>query len=324
MVPQASLISMSTTTETTAGVESSSRTGLATSITLSALLGTPLPTTTTPAATALPMVPKWSSTGPLSSPCCTPCRPLPHLGRATNAIVKPDIIAPGVNILAAAPRKVVGETGSFSVYGENTAVVAAHVASVAALIIQQHLDWTPAQVMSAMMTTAGNTDNSNIMIRNKHGLPAMPWEMGARHVFPARAFDPGLTYDAGEQDFWNFLAGQSIEMAQKAFRQVPLKPILARNLNRPLISLVNIVYKIVAKWTVTSVSDTASTYRVRIEAPKVVRVRVVPSQFTIALGQRVSFKVKAVLRRFKNFKYGSLTWEDDKGHSMRSVLVLHC
>ncbi|CAI5479458.1 unnamed protein product [Closterium sp. Yama58-4] len=273
-------------------------------------------------ATALPMVPKWSSTGPLAASGCTYCQPWNP--RAANTILKPDLIAPGVNILAAAPGASVGETGSFMAR-KSTAVAAAHVAGVAALIIQQHPDWSPAQIMSAMMTIAGSTDNSNRVIRNVNGKPATPWEMGAGHVFPARAFDPGLTYNVGEQDFRNFLAGLSMSMARTAFGQVQLKPVPPRHLNRPSISLVNIRNKLVARRTVTSVSDSPSTYRVRIKAPKSVRVRVVPSQFTIAPGQRVSFKVKAVVRKkFKRFKYGSLTWVDDKGHSVRSVLVLHC
>ncbi|CAI5955317.1 unnamed protein product [Closterium sp. NIES-65] len=244
---------------------------------------------------------------PLAARGCTVCRP--KKARPSNTILKPDIIAPGADILAAAPGTTVGETGSFSAYNNETAVAAAHVAGVAALIIQQHLDWTPAQVMSAMMTTAGSTDNSNRMIRNVNGKPATLWQMGAGHVFPARALDPGLTYDAEEQDFRNFLAGMNFTMAREAFGQVPLKPVAARHLNRPSISLVNIplvVNKLAARRTVTSVSGTTSTYRVTVTVPEAVRVRVVPSQFTIAPGQRVSFKVKVVVRRtFNNFKYVS-------------------
>ncbi|CAI5524928.1 unnamed protein product, partial [Closterium sp. Naga37s-1] len=290
-VPQESLTSSSTTTA--AALESPANT---TGPSASTLLGTQLPTTISPAATSLPMVPEWSSTGPLAARGCTVCHP--KKARPSNTILKPDIIAPGADILAAAPGTTVGETGSFSAYNNETAVAAAHVAGVAALIIQQHLDWTPAQVMSDMMTTARSTDNSNRMIRNVNGKPATPWQMGAGHVFPARALDPGLTYDAGEQDFRNFLAGMNFTMAREAFGQVPLKPVAARHLNRPSISLVNIplvVNKLAARRTVTSVSGTTSTYRVTVNVPEAVRVRVVPSQFTIAPGQRVSFKVKVVL-----------------------------
>ncbi|CAI5975605.1 unnamed protein product [Closterium sp. NIES-65] len=317
-VPQASLTSTSTTTAAEAGSPAN-----ITDLAASTQQGTRLPATISPAATALPIVPEWSSTGPVAVRSCTVCRP--KKPRPSNIILKPDIIAPGVNILASAPGTAVGETGSFSVYYNETSVAAAHVAGVAALIIQQHPDWTPAQIMSAMMTTASSTDSSNRVIRNVYGKPATPWQMGAGHVFPARALDPGLTYDAGEQDFCNFLAGLNVTMARETFGQVRLKPVAARYLNRPSISLVNLVNKITTRRTVTSVSDTTSTYRVRIKAPKAVSIRVVPSQFTIAPGQRVSFKVKAVVKRkFWNFKYGSVTWKDDKGHSVRSVLVLHC
>ncbi|CAI5508048.1 unnamed protein product [Closterium sp. Naga37s-1] len=201
-------------------------------------VGARLPATTTPSAFTHPRVPYWSSSGPVMVAQCTICKPWKNY--PSNAIVKPDIIGPGVNILAAAPGATVGETGSF-VTGNSTAVAAANVAGVAALIIQQHPDWTPSQVMSAMMTTARRTDNRKKLIRNLHLKPASPWQMGAGHVFPASALDPGLTYDAGEQDFRNFLAGVRMERARKAFGDVPLTPVPARNLNRPAISLVNIV-----------------------------------------------------------------------------------
>ncbi|GJP71955.1 hypothetical protein CLOP_g2739 [Closterium sp. NIES-67] len=77
--------------------------------------------------------------------------------------------------------------------------------------------------------------------------------------------------------------------------------------------------------TVTNVANTTSTYKVKISAPKEVQVHVSPSRFTIAPGKRLRYKVTVVVKqRFGMFKFGSLTWVDDKGHSVRSVLALHC
>ncbi|CAI5508033.1 unnamed protein product [Closterium sp. Naga37s-1] len=102
-----SLTSSSTTAAATALKSRANTTGLAPST----QQGTRLPATISPASTFLPMVPKWSSKGPLAAPGCSVCRP--KKARPSNTILKPDIIAPGANILAAAPGTTVGETGSF-------------------------------------------------------------------------------------------------------------------------------------------------------------------------------------------------------------------
>ncbi|CAI5955329.1 unnamed protein product [Closterium sp. NIES-65] len=194
------------TAATVAPMESHSNT---TASTVSTLNGARIPASISPAATAAPVVAYFSSTGPLDKPSSATPAAYP-----SNTILKPDIIAPGVGLWSAAPDKTVGSGGWF-VALSGTSMATPHIAGIAALIIQQRPDWTPSQIMSAMMTTARTTDTNNGAIQNEFGRAATPWEIGAGHVVPARVVNPRLTYNAGEQDFQNFLAGQNYNRAKE-------------------------------------------------------------------------------------------------------------
>jgi subtilisin family serine protease len=71
-------------------------------------------------------------------------------GPANLLDIKPDISAPGVNIYSSIPG------GKFAMF-QGTSMATPHVAGSAALIRQQHPDWTPAQVKSALVNTAATT-----------------------------------------------------------------------------------------------------------------------------------------------------------------------
>ncbi|MFC0526908.1 S8 family serine peptidase [Phytohabitans kaempferiae] len=74
-------------------------------------------------------------------------------GPRADGAIKPDITAPGVDIVAArgADSGLPGETGT-SLSG--TSMAAPHVAGAAAILAQQHPDWTPARLKGALMTSA--------------------------------------------------------------------------------------------------------------------------------------------------------------------------
>lgn len=75
--------------------------------------------------------------------------------------MQPDVIAPGVDILAAfsplAPDRVTGAAAnaSYSIIS-GTSMACPHVAGIAALVKVAHPDWTPAAIRSAIMTTGMN------------------------------------------------------------------------------------------------------------------------------------------------------------------------
>ena len=81
-------------------------------------------------------------------------------GPGVGNVLKPDITAPGVNILAQGfDPTVTGEAGNFG-YGQasGTSMAAPHVAGAAALLKQIHPDWSPAWIKSALMSTSKYMD----------------------------------------------------------------------------------------------------------------------------------------------------------------------
>lgn len=122
---------------------------------------------------------------------------------STTDVIKPDITAPGVRILAATTdTPMFGEQGQQVAYLSGTSMSSPHIAGMAALLMGEHPTWSPAQVKSALMTTAyqGVTKEDGV-------IPADPFDFGAGHAAPADARAPGLTYDAGFFDYMAFMCG---------------------------------------------------------------------------------------------------------------------
>jgi subtilisin family serine protease len=66
--------------------------------------------------------------------------------------LKPDVMAPGAEILSSTLEEFAGDKYAIL---DGTSFSAPHVAGVAALLTQRHPAWTPQQVKSALMSTAG-------------------------------------------------------------------------------------------------------------------------------------------------------------------------
>ena len=116
-------------------------------------------------------------------------------------IIKPDITAPGTQILAGySPFPDPGTTPPGELFAaiQGTSMSSPHIAGLFALLKQANPGWSAAAARSALMTTAYQdvVDNDRIS-------PADPFDIGAGHVNPGEAvrkgsaFQPGLVYDAG-------------------------------------------------------------------------------------------------------------------------------
>uniref|UniRef100_R7WAQ1 Uncharacterized protein n=1 Tax=Aegilops tauschii TaxID=37682 RepID=R7WAQ1_AEGTA len=127
-------------------------------------------------------------------------------------ILKPDMIGPGVNILAGWSG-VKGPTGlakdgrrtPFNIIS-GTSMSCPHISGLAALLKAAHPNWSPAAIKSALMTTTYTMDNTNSSLRDAAGSsPATPFGFGAGHVDPQKALSPGLVYDISTNDYVAFL-----------------------------------------------------------------------------------------------------------------------
>lgn len=100
-------------------------------------------------------------------------------------ILKPDILAPGVHVLAAfSPIIPFNEIGNYDLVTDyallsGTSMAAPHVAEVGALLKAVHPEWSPAAIRSAIMTTAYTIDNTGTTLKNEMAaLPATPIDFG--------------------------------------------------------------------------------------------------------------------------------------------------
>src|SRR5439155_6874183 len=66
--------------------------------------------------------------------------------------LKPDVAAPGEQILSETLPEALGEP--FAVF-DGTSMATPHVAGAAALLVARHPTWAPAEIKSALMSTAG-------------------------------------------------------------------------------------------------------------------------------------------------------------------------
>ncbi|KAI9118029.1 hypothetical protein K1719_010361 [Acacia pycnantha] len=139
----------------------------------------------------------------------------------TPKILKPDLIAPGVNILAGWTGAV-GPTGldmdarhvNFNIIS-GTSMSCPHISGLAAILKGAHPEWSPAAIRSALMTTAYRSyKNGETMQDVATGQAASPFDYGAGHVDPVAALNPGLVYDATVDDYLDFLCALKYTSAQ--------------------------------------------------------------------------------------------------------------
>ncbi len=111
-------------------------------------------------------------------------------GPGMGEVLKPDVSAPGVNILS--QGYTTGATGELRHLGfglaSGTSMASPHVAGAAALLRQVHPDWPNDYIKSALMTTARYLG----ICLDTNGTPAQPLDMGAGCIQLAQAPDPGL------------------------------------------------------------------------------------------------------------------------------------
>lgn len=128
----------------------------------------------------------------------------------TLGINKPDVTAPGVQILAGntpmGATATTGRPGELFQSIQGTSMSSPQVAGAAALIKDLHPDWTPGQIKSALMTTA----KDRRLYKEDGETPFDPYDAGSGRIDLRVAGNPGLTFDetaanyvALEDELWN-------------------------------------------------------------------------------------------------------------------------
>jgi hypothetical protein len=251
--------------------------------------------TTGLAPTPIPQVAGFSSRGPI--------------GALRGDIVKPDIAAPGVGIIAAVTPKASGPTESYRPLS-GTSMAAPHIAGLAALILQANPLWSPARVKSALMTTATDT------VRSSGRANPDPFAQGAGFVNPRRFLDPGLVYDAGLEDYYSFLEGQGIDTGtgRAATR--------TSDLNQASVAVGAMTATTTVKRTVTALK--AGSYRADVSLGRIGAVVTPRTLVFTKAGQSKSFTIKFTTRNapLEKFTTGFLTWTGPKGLRVRSPLAV--
>ncbi|KAK4490375.1 hypothetical protein RD792_001051 [Penstemon davidsonii] len=264
--------------------------------------------------------------------------------RSYPGILKPDIMAPGVLILAAYnPEVSVAYIGSNNIalssdynLESGTSMACPHISGIGALLKSAHPDWSPAAIRSAMMTTANPLDNTQKPIKDM-GMDydiATPLDMGAGQVDPNRALDPGLVYDATAQDYVNFICALNYtrEQTQSIIRAKYNCSNPSTDLNYPaFVALYDPSEErstLTRRFerTVTNVGNGAAMYKVKVKKPKNCSVTVSPEKLVF---QKKNEKQKFyVMIRYKTYReyvinHGSITWVEERGkHTVRSPIVV--
>ncbi len=241
-------------------------------------------------------------------------------------IIKPDVTAPGISILAGASPIHTDSAAQGQLFQAimGTSMSSPHVAGIFALVKQAHPDWSPAMAKSALMTTAYQD-----VVKENYVTPADPFDFGAGHVNPGgkakkgSLFEPGLAYDAGFLEYLGFLCDEEPGVfADPAgtcgFLESIGVPTEAHNLNLPSIGVAELAGSQTIQRTVTSVAKENGwrTYNASVEAPTGYEVTVSPSSFRLKKGDMATYEVtiKNVSAPIGEWRFGSLTWSDKTGH----------
>jgi len=257
----------------------------------------------------------------------------------TAQILKPDVIGPGVNILAGWSGAV-GPSGSedtrktrFNIMS-GTSMSCPHISGLAALLKAAHPDWSPSAIKSALMTTAYTHDNTESPLRDATGEEALstPWAYGAGHVNPQKALSPGLVYDASTQDYIAFLCSLNYTLdhlrlvVKHSDANCSTKFADPGDLNYPSFSVVFGSNKVVQYTrTLTNVGKAASVYDVVVSTPSTVEITVNPNRVSFAeVGERQTYKVTFVSNRSVSdsvaSEFGSIMWSNEE-HEVRSPVA---
>ncbi|WVZ62243.1 LOW QUALITY PROTEIN: hypothetical protein U9M48_012009 [Paspalum notatum var. saurae] len=287
------------------------------------------------------------------------------LGNGTTVV--PDLSAPGIDIIASwslhSPPSddPDDKRRALYIFQTGTSMACPHASGAAAYVKSFHREWSPAMIMSALITTGTPHTHSHsasfLTVRLKSERSrATPMntpgnadtndlKYGAGQLNPAKARDPGLVYDASEGDYVAMLCTQGYNATQLALiigsnatacaaGNGSATAGSAGDLNYP--SMAALVepgknFTVVFPRTVTNVGDSAAAvYDVEIlpgagAAEGRLAVAVTPARLEFsAQNPKASFTVtvSGVVAEAGQVVSAAVVWSD-KEHQVRSPVVVY-
>ena len=277
---------------------------------LKAYAATPSPTakinqSTITLTTPAPFTASFSSRGPLAA--------------GGGDLLKPDVIAPGQDVLAAVAPP--GQAGLEFNLLSGTSMSAPHVTGLGALLKQLHPNWSPMAIKSALMTSASD------VLDGPNTNPLVIFRQGAGHVKPNSAADPGLVYDSGFNDMLAFLCGTTngVNPATCSALSAAGYSLDPSDLNLASIAIGDLAGVQTVTRKVRNVGSSAATYTASVTGMSGITTAVNPSSLTLAPGETETFTVKftRTTAALNAYTGGQLTWTQTGGtHKVRSPIVI--
>lgn len=284
------------------------------------------------------ILPSKTTTGHLPAPTVAPFSSRGPSSLSPN-ILKPDITAPGVNILAAwspisSPTLLPFDKRSVNWnLDSGTSMSCPHISGVVALIKSAHPNWSPAAIKSALMTTAYSIDTSSDIVAARGTLkPSDSFDIGAGHVNPLKATDPGLIHDMETQDYVMFLCSLGYKEGQINKMILPSQMINISchgnhsdmDLNYPAIIISDLRSAVTITRTVRNVGRPNAIYFVNVMNPQGVHVMIWPS-YLVFSKERVKITYSLTVTPLKSsqgrYDFGELVWSDGYHHVKTPLIV---
>ncbi|KAI0496972.1 hypothetical protein KFK09_023298 [Dendrobium nobile] len=254
-------------------------------------------------------------------------------------LLKPDITAPGLNILAAwseasSPTKLEDDHRIVK-YNlmSGTSMACPHVSAMAALLKSAHPLWTSAAIRSAIMTTASASDvEGEAMVDDAGGL-ADAMEFGTGHLRSSHASRPGLIYEASYADYLLFICASANVQTDPSV-PCPQSPLSPSDLNHPSVAVTissnGSSNGVTTRRVVTNVGLGPARYEVSVVHPLGFSVKVRPKILRFKIqGEKKSFQVTVSAAKSMmdvghvSAVSGSFTWFDGLHHNVRSPIVVN-
>ncbi|HEY6135558.1 MAG TPA: S8 family serine peptidase [Rubrivivax sp.] len=218
---------------------------------------------------AAPFTASFSSRGPL-------------LG-GNGDLLKPDLIAPGQDIVAAVSP--IGYNGRLFDTLSGTSMSSPHVAGLAALFKELKPGWSPMAIKSALMTTGTDVLDGGTPPASENN-PVLIFRQGAGHVQPNSAANPGLVFDSSFGDWLGFLCA-----VQPGGGCTGVPPTDPSNLNTPSIAIGDLAGVQTVTRRVTNVGGNPATYTASVTGLAGFTAVVTPASLNLAAGETKSFTV---------------------------------